>query len=810
MQLYYMHSQGNSQGFMKDVFTYFNVEGFPQILIERSALSIAEVNRDSIAPLYGSVIEPIIGTGSLDFKAKASYHKDSQSIDFNVIFDKGIENNNYRITFIALVDTITQTQHNFYNNPSIAINPIDEMQAYIGQGSTLREDITNVAVANSNIDGTLIENYEMSTTLQIPSIRDLKNREHTYHGVIIVTDENGAVVNVLKVPVQYGYIQFDNTNPDTIYTGDTVDFAITITPASLADENVIWSSGNESILTVDQNGHGVATGEGKVMVTAALASNPDVQGSTYINVITPHILDIQISEENVEIEEGETYTVDAGRYGLPNYDKYDRIVWASDNENVATVDQNGVVTGISQGIASIFARSERHPEILDSFVIWVKEKTLQYHVALPQKDAYRNTTYWLPVELENNLDILGFQCDITIGEGCGFAVGDGTHDIVLNDARTNSHTVASAVLDNGHLRVILTSPTNEALFAGNGILMYVPVSISESAPDNITFGVTGAVVSNLSSVAENLQDVEITVPVKDMISGDLDGDGILTVSDVTGVIYAIMNKQQFHLTTEAADYNHDGVTDITDIVNIVDAILHPTRRSAPARVANDANDSRADADALFTVTPVEFERGKEAELKIALAEPQNYIAAQFDILLPRHSDFADLEGQLNISLDGAAANGHTLTADLIDGYDCNACRVVIYSMANNSFRDAGNLLSLVVNFTDDAEDSELFKISNIRLVNVERETITGEDLEFSLTEKSASVDNIAGSRAIRISRNGGAIKVEGAPAGERMILYTTDGIVMDSTMAGTEASLLRGARGICILRIGNKAYKIAD
>lgn len=66
--------------------------------------------------------------------------------------------------------------------------------------------------------------------------------------------------------------------------GETIALEATVTPWSASDKKVTWSSSDESVAVVDENGNVTAKANGTVTITAAAASNPELTASCTVTV----------------------------------------------------------------------------------------------------------------------------------------------------------------------------------------------------------------------------------------------------------------------------------------------------------------------------------------------------------------------------------------------------------------------------------------------------------------------------------------------------------------------------------------------
>ena len=155
-----------------------------------------------------------------------------------------------------------------------------------------------------------------------------------------------------------------------IQTGSSKTLSVTVTPANAHDPSVTWSvePGGEAYISVDQNGTVTALAEGAGTITATANDGSGVTASCTVTVQSNPIpaTGMELSEEEVWIRSNYFSPDTAGRgdaepvYQLtahftPDLATNTDVTWTSDNEAVATVDANGVVTAHQGGIATITA-----------------------------------------------------------------------------------------------------------------------------------------------------------------------------------------------------------------------------------------------------------------------------------------------------------------------------------------------------------------------------------------------------------------------------------------------------------------------
>ena len=152
------------------------------------------------------------------------------------------------------------------------------------------------------------------------------------------------------IPVAMTGITINKTT-ETIHKGETTKLSINCQPENTTDsKDVTWTSGNEKIATVDADGAVTAQAPGTATITAKVGS---FSAKCAITVDAP-LKSISLNKNQTTIEKGKSETLNVNYNPIDTTDSRD-VTWSSDNESVATVDENGKVTAIGKGAATITA-----------------------------------------------------------------------------------------------------------------------------------------------------------------------------------------------------------------------------------------------------------------------------------------------------------------------------------------------------------------------------------------------------------------------------------------------------------------------
>ena len=146
----------------------------------------------------------------------------------------------------------------------------------------------------------------------------------------------------------------------------------TVTPADATDASVSWTSGNEGIATVDQDGKVTAVANGDTTITAASKDGSEVKGACAVKVQLPlAVTGVTLDQATLALDTGASQVLTATVEPDSIADR--SVTWSSSDTTVATVNEAGLVTGVKQGTATITAASNADPNKTASCTITVAD-----------------------------------------------------------------------------------------------------------------------------------------------------------------------------------------------------------------------------------------------------------------------------------------------------------------------------------------------------------------------------------------------------------------------------------------------------
>ena len=239
---------------------------------------------------------------------------------------------------------------------SVTVNPAT-LTIEAGQTSQLTATVLPSNAANQNVSWSS-SNTNVATVDQ----NGLVSAVSAGTANITVTTEDGGKTSTCAVtvtapvaPIPVTAISLDATA--TVGIGATKTLTVTYTPADAnTGKAVTWSSANTSIATVDANGVVTGVAAGTVAITATSTTDPSITASCNVTVQAIAVTGVSVAPTSLSIKEGATSSLTAT---VQPTDATNRnVTWSSNNPAVATVNANGVVTGVAVGSTTITVTTE--------------------------------------------------------------------------------------------------------------------------------------------------------------------------------------------------------------------------------------------------------------------------------------------------------------------------------------------------------------------------------------------------------------------------------------------------------------------
>jgi uncharacterized protein YjdB len=164
---------------------------------------------------------------------------------------------------------------------------------------------------------------------------------------ITVTTVDGGHTAVCRVTVvkSVSGVTLDVENATLRVGEQTLQLNAVVSPEDASDKSLIWTSSDAAVASVSETGlvTPLASGQADITVTTV---DGGFSAVCKVTVVQP-VVSITLNEASININPGMTFELvaEVNPYNADNKE----LEWSSADESVATVDQNGVVTGVDAG-----------------------------------------------------------------------------------------------------------------------------------------------------------------------------------------------------------------------------------------------------------------------------------------------------------------------------------------------------------------------------------------------------------------------------------------------------------------------------
>ena len=427
----------------------------------------------------------------------------------------------------------------------------------------------------------------------------------------------------------------------------------------------------------------------------------DVSFEVQVNVLGDlHIKEFSMLDDDVTIKVAEKRQLKFAVYPTNATNK--SIEWTSSDNSVATVNSDGIVTGVAAGSVEITGKTidggleKKCQVVITPNMYWIvsEEKV--------EEDIERSVR--LPLALHNEDEARSIQFDVWTPENMSM----NEWDIVLS-GRASGYQVSSERISNKVVRVKVTSPTGGKFKNSDGKLLELSFYTGSKGGD-FDVAIRNIHITGPYDFDFTAPDHTIRFSLPSYPMGDSNGDGKVTINDAVTTIEHLLGRYPERFFWNPTNVNKDNDITVADITGIIDIILErKPHASAAARKTAD------NAQGRLYMNDISMTAGEQQTIGLQMENAGNFIAFQCDVYLPTGMEIAlDENGNALVGLAGGVNSHHTISANLLDN---GALRVIVMSPQNESLSILENdILNLTVSTDATMVGDDVIDIRNIRLV----------------------------------------------------------------------------------------------
>ncbi|GEM_PF-3680675 len=258
------------------------------------------------------------------------------------------------IVFVLFLGACSSEDEQIRSKENFKSIKLNKNELFVNVGDS---EILDYTIMPSNISNEAVvawtTNKETIVKVENGIIKALKTGEAN----VIVTIKRTLISDTCKVtvnPERLQGIKFENSTKD-IVKGETMLLNVTYIPKNAGNKKLNWSSSDESVAKVSEEGIVNAIAIGNCSIKA-ISEEGKFEALCNINVLPATVNNILFESEEFKIEIGSTKQINVTV--LPENAENKNIIWHSANTSIASIDLNGVVKANAIGETIITAESE--------------------------------------------------------------------------------------------------------------------------------------------------------------------------------------------------------------------------------------------------------------------------------------------------------------------------------------------------------------------------------------------------------------------------------------------------------------------
>jgi len=224
------------------------------------------------------------------------------------------------------------------NAATLAIGGTEQLTATVQPQNASNKNVTwnssNTAIASVSSNGLVTALAAGTATITVRTV-----------------DGNKTATCTITTPVAVTGVTLNKTTT-SLTAGSTEQLMPTIQPTNATNKNVTWESSNTNVATVNSNGLVTAKAVGTATITVRTSdSNKTAICTVTVTAATISVTGVTLNKTSTSLEVGKTEQLTATIQPANATNK--NITWSSNNNNVATVNSNGLISAVAAGNATI-------------------------------------------------------------------------------------------------------------------------------------------------------------------------------------------------------------------------------------------------------------------------------------------------------------------------------------------------------------------------------------------------------------------------------------------------------------------------
>lgn len=369
------------------------------------------------------------------------------------------------------------------------------------------EPLQSISLNKTSMELAKTENETLEVTYNPVDTTDDKTVTWTSANTGVATVENGVVTGVgvgtTTITATVGNktetcditvispLKGIKVNPAdvTVLKNQSQTVSVEYLPADTTDEKAVtWKSSNTDVATVDENGVITAVAGGQADITATAANGV----SAICKITVPiHLNGISLEKTSLNLRKGQSSEALSVVYDPVNTTDELPTIWSSSDESVATVNAQGVVTGLKEGTATIKVQVGTFSATCEVTVSEIHVNELKVAEDTPSTlykgQSHKLNVKVLPADTTDDVELIYESSDDAVAtvsaDGTVTAVKEGTAQITIKTADGRVSTVYEVTVKEIPLQKIVfqeeVTPLEEGQTAHLSIL-YNPADTTDA------------------------------------------------------------------------------------------------------------------------------------------------------------------------------------------------------------------------------------------------------------------------------------------------------------------------------------------